>query len=399
MAALRLSVLVAVLGSAAALPAKFEGRRLFVTENNTQRSLHLKGVNWNPVGRGGVHPHGLEYRASVETDARLMQEAGINALRTYECLTDRVILDVLWSRGIQVINTVWANGADPMHTIRSKVEAVKDHPAILMWAIGNEWNYNGCYAKMSHDACLDKIGEVARLVSVHDSAHPISTIYGELPSAETIARLPEIQAWGINYYDMDSFSDLFDRWAARSSLPMYLGEYGADAYNALEGRIDEAAHAHATRRLTTEIMERSAVRDGGICLGGLVFELTDEWWKDGTGSPHSQDVGGLAPGGGPYPDRVFNEEWWGLLDIHRVPREAYRVYASLPVPIQAAPLVSESFSMPDMRLSCTMGGCTSVPKQHSASIATPAAASTEKADKEPAIATGSGTGGKRLLRL
>merc|ERR1719450_1559576 len=157
--------------------------------------------------------------------------------------------------------------------------------------------------------------------------HPIASVYGELPSVETIARLPEVQVWGINYYDMDSFSDLFDRWSARSSLPMFLGEYGADAYNALTGGIDEAAHAHATRRLTTEILDRSSVRAGGVCAGGLIFELTDEWWKDDAGSPHAQDIGGIAPGGGPYPDRTFNEEWWGLLTINRIPREAYRAYA------------------------------------------------------------------------
>jgi len=135
-----------------------------------------------------------------------------------------------------------------------------------------------------------------------------------------------------NVYRGIEFGDFFDVYASKSAKPMFLGEYGGDAFNAWSGREDQAAQAAATAVLTAQIIKRTSLKPGGVCLGGFVFELADEWWKDEDGSPWNQDVGGVAPGAGPHPDMTFNEEWWGLTTIDRVPRLAYTVYSKLPLP-------------------------------------------------------------------
>merc|ERR1712176_1627338 len=139
---------------------------------------------------------------------------------------------------------------------------------------------------------------------------------------------------GLNVYSGIGFYGLFDEYAGISGKPMFFGEYGADAYNANPDvrREDQDAQAEATTALTNEINSRSTVRQGGVCIGGFVFEFNDEWWKDGAGSPWEHDVGGIAPGGGPHPDRTFNEEWWGLVDIDRNPRRAFQAYARIAIP-------------------------------------------------------------------
>lgn len=111
--------------------------------------LHLKGVAWNPVPKGGAHPADLDFSSAVEEDAKLMKKMGINAVRTYEPITDKQVLDILWGQGIWVVNSVYNWGGADADSAAAPVKATKDHPAILMWTIGNEWNYNGLYVGSS----------------------------------------------------------------------------------------------------------------------------------------------------------------------------------------------------------------------------------------------------------
>jgi len=304
------------------------GRRVLVDG----APLHLKGVCWNPVPRGGAHPADLDFGGFVEHDADLMARAGINAVRTYKTITDRTVLDILWTRGIWVLNDVYGYGGDAPEAVVNRVLAVKDHPAILMWTIGNEWNYNGLYVGMNSHDSVARIAVAARLVKETDPAHPVASIYGDVPSLDIINSLRDVDVWGINIYRGLGFGDVFDAHAARSGRPLFVAEYGADAFDARAWREDQEAQAKATEVLTEELVRRSSVRPGGTCLGGFLFEFADEWWKDPGGSRSVQDTGGVAPGGGPYPDGTFNEEWWGLVTLDRTPRLAYVAYSQIAVP-------------------------------------------------------------------
>jgi hypothetical protein len=292
------------------------------------KTLHLRGVNWNPIPKGGTHPGSLDYEGFAATDIPLMQAAGINAVRTYEPLTDRGVLDALAAAGIFVLNTVYPYGGNAASTVDAPVNAVKDHAAILFWVIGNEWNYNGLYVDLSASASIERINDVMSRIRALDTAHPIATVYGELPSADVLSQLEDIDVWGLNVYSGLSFGNRFADWAARSDKPMFFGEYGADAWNATTGQYDPESQALATEALTTEILEQST-RAGGVCSGGTIFEFADEWWKDQGGSADAQDVGGIAPGGGPYPDSTFNEEYWGIVTVDREPRPAYEALKRL----------------------------------------------------------------------
>lgn len=315
-----------------------EAKRVEVKERQLLvdgKPVHLKGVAWNPVGKGGTQSS-LDFAGFVEQDAKLMAEAGINAVRTYAPITDTAVLDALWARGIWVLNSVYSNGGSEASSVVEAVEAVKDHPALLMWTIGNEWNYNGLYVDMDFQASVDRLKEVAATIKEHDTSHPIACVYGELDGLKDAdGQLTDVDVWGINAYRGISFGKLFDDYAAISGKPMFLGEYGADAFNAKTEAEDTESQAKATRELTEELVAHSSV-SGGASIGGFVFEFADEWWKDSEGSPSEHDVGGTAPGGGPYPDGVFNEEWWGLVDIDRKPRPALAALGEVGLPTSEA---------------------------------------------------------------
>jgi hypothetical protein len=303
-----------------------EGRRLLVDCQPYQ----VRGVCWNPVPRGATHPAGLDYDGLAPVDVPLLRAAGINTVRTYEALADVAVLDRLFAAGIRVLSTVYGYGGDAASVVTARVNAAKNHPAILGWVLGNEWNYNGLYTDLSHADSLARINEAAALVKAADSAHPVITVYGELPTAATLDAMPDIDIWGINAYRGISFGDLFTTWEGRSEKPMFLSEYGADAYNANLPGYDADSQAEATAALTEELLAHSsALTPSGVALGGTIFEWADEWWK--AGNPNTQEAGGTAPGGGPYPDQTFNEEYWGVVDIDRMPRPAYdelrRLYA------------------------------------------------------------------------
>lgn len=279
----------------------------------------VRGVCWSPVPKNsGVE--GIDFAGFVAQDAPLMAAAGINVVRTYSPITDPAVLDTLWDHGIYVAMTVFNVTSESSATISSYVNAVKDHPAVLFWLVGNEWNYNLLYdsADTIEEAVTALEAAAAHIQTLDD--RPVVTVYGGLPDASTIADLPSVDIWGLNVYSGISFFGLFSEWEALSTKPMFLAEYGADAYNANLGQVDTASQATATRELTQEILDND-VQNGGVAFGGTIFEWNDEWWK--AGNPSQQDTGGIAPGGGPYPDATFNEEFWGLVDIDRNLRPAY----------------------------------------------------------------------------
>ena len=73
---------------------------------------------------------------SFNDDIPLLVDANINTIRTYAAITNVAELNAFANAGIKVIMMLNEN------SYTWYVNQFKDHPAILMWEFGNEFNYH-----------------------------------------------------------------------------------------------------------------------------------------------------------------------------------------------------------------------------------------------------------------
>lgn len=276
----------------------------------------IKGICYHPVPKG----NGSRDFSSLPDDMALMREAGINTIRVYSPIDDMEVLDKIDEAGIKVI-TGFGYNQNGYYDILSGslidyVEKYKNHPAILMWELGNEYNYHPEWFGGDIKNWYQALNSAAAKIQKSDPAHPVTTAHGDLPDSLALAMSPNIDVWGMNVYRWDNPGDIFEKWSEESRKPMYLAEAGADSYmaatmNGYEMGPNEKAQADANRKILEDIFNNL-----DICSGVTLFAFNDEWWK--AGSHDTQDPGGWAPesGGVPY-DGAANEEYWGIVSIDR----------------------------------------------------------------------------------
>jgi hypothetical protein len=337
-----------------------DGRQMLVDG----RPFILKGICYNPVRKGGIFPDSLitihpteEDLAVIERDFQMMRAAGINTIRSYIPILDTKVLALLKKYELRTIVPVLNNAKNSFNQVSSILSTLKDEPSTLIWEIGNEWNYNFFYTHdeptyMGLTSSIELLKNTADYIRMRDVTHPISTSIGDLPENKPIEDHPEdptfwelvnyknIDLYGINVYDGLTFGNRLTRWGNINSKPLYLSEFGATAYNVNVGSAidpktgktigaeDENSQADAVCSLVQQVIQNlSALNSKNVLVGGCLFEWNDEWWKSDNKSPGTHDTTSANQSNeiaGPYPDHLFHEKWFGILDIDRNPRAAYR---------------------------------------------------------------------------
>lgn len=336
------------------------GRQLILSKRNPDRSLApagpyvIRGVDWAPASKttntSKTDPNNAavrrpEFGLWAPTDIPLLKNMKVNTVRTFIDpgfdATGVTVLDQLYNNGIMVVMTI-DDGINDTTRVQQAVNFYKNHPAILGWMLGSEWNINRYFGVASSiQNAAQRTETAAALIKSLDSNHPVMTSYGDIDINADGQRLadtrkyvnidcPSVDAWALNIYRGNTFGTLFEQWRAITSKPMLIGEFGTDVYRSaaqgepVPGGLDETLQAQWNLSEWNNLLKNLSANDPDkVALGGFIFEWNDEWWK--VAPAGSQQTSGFVLLGG-HPDDFANEEFFGIVDIDRHPRSVYSAF-------------------------------------------------------------------------
>ncbi len=192
----------AVLLSSAASFAFAAPIKTELKENNGNWQLIREGKPYFILGAGG------------DGSKPFLKECGGNSFRTWGVGDDTPAkLDEAQKLGLTVTLGIWLgherhgfNYGDPaavkrqFENAREMVRRFKDHPAVLMWAVGNEMEG---FKDGDNPAIWAAVQQIAAMIKREDPNHPVMTVIAEIGGARVQSihdMCPSVDVIGINTY-------------------------------------------------------------------------------------------------------------------------------------------------------------------------------------------------------
>ena len=174
--------------------------------------------------------------------------------------------------------------------IKVVVKKLKNHPALLMWNVGNEMNYPFVLVKNSF---IKTFNGIIDMIHQEDPNHPVSTALlrvSRKSRASIYIHSPQIDLLSFNIfgnakdlnYRLNQISYLF------GASPYYISEFGSDGYWEGEKTLWKAPIEKTSTKKAEQIKTRYQIiaeNKDGACLGSLVFywgnkfESTYTWFS------------------------------------------------------------------------------------------------------------------------
>lgn len=230
----------------------------------------------------------------------LLKKLGGNSIRTWGADDIGAQLDAAHKLGLTVTVGIWLdhagdkfnyNNADQvaglMEKARTAILKHKDHPAVLMWGIGNEMEGPAG----DNAAIWATVNSIAAMAKRLDPKHPTMTVIAELGANGTKVKnlhrfCPDIDVVGVNSYGgAPSVPERYQ--AAGGTKPYVMTEFGPIGFW-------EGGHTSYKAPIEPTSSQKAAMYDNayakgitaakGTCLGGYAFlwghkqETTHTWF-------------------------------------------------------------------------------------------------------------------------
>lgn len=230
-------------------------------------------------------------------DIEALAKHGANSFRTWHTHNGKEVLDRAHKLGLKVVMGLSVglerHGFDyddkaavkeQLESIRERVIALKDHPALIIWAIGNELNHHATNPRV-----WDAVNDISKMIHEVDPYHLTTTPIAGLDKEEVslIAdRAPDLDFLSTQLYGpIDLLPDLI----AESGYdgPLFVTEWGATGYwevNETEWGAPLENNSSVKADLYLSRYEKSIASQSQQVMGSFVFlwgqkqERTPTWF-------------------------------------------------------------------------------------------------------------------------
>ena len=263
-------------------------------------------------------------RGSLEA----LAQHGANALRTWSTDNGKAILDQAQALGLKVMMGIWVglerHGFDyndeqavnqQLESIRKKVLALKDHPALMIWGVGNEMNHQSTNPKV-----WDAVNDISKMIHEIDPNHlttsPLAGIDQKLVKLVE-KRAPDLDFLSVQLYGPMDFLPKIIK-ASNYKGPMLVTEWGATGYwevaktswgAPIENHSSKKADLYLSRYQNAILSQPQQVIGSFVFLWGQKQERTPTWF--GMFMPDGQETESID---------MMHYVWNGKWPNNRTPR-------------------------------------------------------------------------------
>ena len=234
--------------------------------------------------------------AGGDSQLAILKSINGNSIRTWGIDNAQNILDEAYSHGISVCLGLWVgherHGFDyndeyaiaaQLESFKNDIIKYKDHPALLMWAVGNEVDLF-----YKNFRVWNAVEDIAKMIKELDPDHPTMTVTAGVDPAEVFmikAYCPSIDILGVNTYgEIQHLSEAVRKYGWEK--PYIVTEWGP--YGHWESPMTKWGVAiEATSKEKAEFRDiayKSIDNDVELCLGSYAFlwgykqEQTPTWY-------------------------------------------------------------------------------------------------------------------------